>query len=81
MITLNLEQGSESWLEARAGVITASRFVDARARLTKASKNGKAGDFTGKAADYAWTVALERIAGKPLDQTFNTWQMRRGSEL
>lgn len=81
MITLHLEQGTEAWLAARAGVITASRFADARSRLTRASKNGKAGDFTGKATEYAWTVAMERIAAKPLDQTFETWQMRRGTEL
>lgn len=81
MITLHLEQGTDAWLAARAGVITASRFADARSRLTRASKNGKAGDFTGKATEYAWTVAMERIAGKPLDQAFETWQMRRGTEL
>lgn len=81
MITLNLEQGSEEWLAARAGVITASRFVNARAKLTKASKNGKAGDLAGSATEYAWVIAMERISGKPLDQTFTTWQMRRGSEL
>jgi len=81
MIILDLPQGSQEWLEARAEVITASRFIDARARLKVASKNGKAGDFTGKAIDYAWTIAMERISGQPLDQTFVTWQMRRGSEL
>jgi hypothetical protein len=81
MITLNLVQGSDSWLQARAAVITASRFVDARAKLTRKSKTGEAGDFAAKAIDYAWTVALERIACKPLDDTFVTWQMRRGSTL
>ena len=81
MIILNLPQGSTEWLYGRAGVATASRFCDARARLTRASKNGKAGDPAGKAIEYAWTVAMERIADQPLDQTFETWQMRRGSTL
>ena len=81
MITLNLVQGSADWLAARAGAITASRFTDARAKLTRKSKSADVGDFASKATEYAWTVALERIAGKPLDQTFETWQMRRGSEL
>jgi len=81
MITLNLVQGSDEWKQARAAVTTASRFVDARARLTKKSKNGGVGDFAAKATEYAWTIALERIACKPLDNTFETWQMRRGSEL
>ena len=29
---------------------------------------------------YAWLLALERIAGRPLDETFTTWQMRRGQD-
>lgn len=81
MMLLDLIQGSDEWLQARAGVITASRFSDARGKLSKASKNGKAGDPTGDAIKYAWTIAMERIAGKSLDDTFVTWQMRRGTEL
>jgi hypothetical protein len=81
MIVLHLEQGSEEWLQARAGICTASRFSDARAKLSRASKNGVAGDPAGSALDYAWSVALERIAGKPVDESFSTWQMKRGTEL
>lgn len=33
MKALNYEQGSEDWLRARAGVITASRYCDAREKL------------------------------------------------
>lgn len=80
-ILINEPQGSQAWLEARAGVITASRFSDARAKLTRATKNGKAGDPAGKAIEYAWQVALERIAGEPVSPAFETWQMRRGSDL
>lgn len=81
MKMLNFEQGSELWLAVRAGRCTASRFGDARAKLMKASKNGKAGDPAGSALDYAWSIALERIAGKPVDESFATWQMKRGTEL
>lgn len=81
MKILHLPQGSAEWLAARAGVITASRFIDARATLSRASKNGKAGDPAGKAIEYAWQVALERIAGEPVSEAFATWQMRRGTEL
>ena len=81
MIILNFPQGSAEWLAARAGVTTASRFSDARAKLSRASKNGKAGDPAAAAIDYAWTIAMERIAGESLDQTFTTWQMKRGTEL
>jgi YqaJ-like viral recombinase domain len=81
MITLNCEQGSEDWLHARIGACTASRFSDARGKLTKASKNGAAGDPNGDAIAYAWTIAIETVARKPLDETFTTYAMRRGREL
>lgn len=80
-IMINEPQGSQEWLAARSGVITASRFSDARAKLSRATKNGKAGDPAGKAIEYAWQVALERIAGEPVSEAFSTWQMRRGTEL
>lgn len=80
-ILIDATQGSQEWLQSRSGVITASRFADARAKLTRATKNGKAGDPAAKAIEYAWQVALERIAGEPVSPAFETWQMRRGSEL
>lgn len=39
------------------------------------------GDFSDKAKNYAFRVAVERISGAPLDEGFETWQMRRGHEL
>lgn len=78
---INCAQGTEQWLAARAGLITASRFSDARAKLKKSSSNGKAGDPSGAAIEYAWRTAIERVAGKPVGDTFETWQMRRGTEL
>lgn len=81
MIVLNHPQGSEDWLRARIGACTASRFSDATGILTKASKNGQAGDPNGDAIKYAWTIAMETIAREPLDDTFVTYAMRRGQEL
>lgn len=78
MRIIECEQGSEAWHQARSGVITASMFRVARERL-KSGKN--AGDFTEAAKNYAFRVAVERIAGKPLDEGFETWQMKRGHEL
>lgn len=78
MNIVHCEQGSETWLQARAGVITASMFKVARERL-KSGKN--AGDFTQAAKKYAFTLAIERISGKPLNEGFETWQMKRGHEL
>lgn len=78
MILVHCEQGSEGWHEARAGVITASMFRVARAKL-KSGKN--TGQFTEAAKDYAFRLAIERISGKPLDEGFETWQMKRGHDL
>ncbi|MGI4849817.1 MAG: lambda exonuclease family protein [Janthinobacterium lividum] len=72
MIYHNEPQGSEAWLIARAGVITASKFKDARAKL-------KNGDPAEKQLNYAAQVAVERIAGKPVEMVFVSWQMKAGS--
>lgn len=73
MIYHNHPQGSDAWLQCRAGVITASRFKDATDRL----KNGSP---SSKCIGYAAQVALERIAGRPVDKAFENWQMREGKE-
>lgn len=78
MILIECEQGGEEWHAARAGVITASMFRVARERL-KSGKN--AGGFSSAARDYAFRLAIERISGKPLDEGFETWAMKRGHEL
>lgn len=78
MRIIECEQGSESWHQARAGVITASMFRVARERLKSGPNKG---DFTEAAKNYAFRVAVERISGEPMDEGFETWQMRRGHEL
>lgn len=78
MILINCDQGSESWHEARAGVITASKFKVARSKLQSGKNSGQ---FTEASKDYAFRLAIERISGKPLDEGFETWQMKRGHEL
>ena len=70
-ILQDLEQGGDEWKLARAGKVTASRAKDARDKL----KNGSP---SGKQTAYAAQVAVERIAGKPMDMTFENWQMREG---
>lgn len=77
MILIQCAQGSDEWLQARAGCITASMFKVARERI-KSGKN--AGDCTQAAKKYAFTLAIERISGKPLNEGFETWQMKRGHE-
>ncbi len=41
----------------------------------------KVGDFSDAAKNYAFGLAAERIAGKPLGDKFETWQMKRGHDL
>lgn len=77
-----IEQGTDEWRSLRAGKITASRCKDARdyKTLTKAQeKEGRTrGDPSAKLLGYAAQVAVERIAGRPIDQGFESWQMREG---
>jgi len=75
MIVHTYPQGSEDWLRARAGKVTASMFKDARSKLKKS------GEPTEAALNYAFKVAVEAISGIPMDEGFSTWQMRRGQEL
>lgn len=79
MIQHDHPQGTDAWLACRAGVITASRFKDARDRL-KPTKGGEIGKPSAKCTGYASQVALERIAGRPVDKAFENWQMREGKE-
>jgi hypothetical protein len=119
MIVVNCTQGSDIWLQERAGCITASMFSTARSKVnglnaqqrkyvdamlagkgeTKAMElagykagpkaevvqralDGESvGEPSSAALNYAFELAVERIGGKPLDNGFETWQMRRGHEL
>src|ERR1051326_347485 len=49
--------------------------------ITKALDGEKVGDWSDAAKDYAFRLAIERISGKPLDEGFETWSMKRGHEL
>ncbi|MBR8376501.1 YqaJ viral recombinase family protein [Burkholderia cenocepacia] len=78
MRVIECSQGSDEWHRARAGVITASMFSAARKRLKVGPNKG---DYSSEAKDYAFRLAVERISGQPLDEGFETWQMKRGHEL
>ena len=119
MIIYDHPQGSEEWLRARAGKITASMFKVARERvggltaqqssyvyairsgfdqatalkiagykkaptsetISRALSGEKVGTFSEAAKNYAFKVAVESISGLPMDEGFQSWQMRRGQEL
>jgi YqaJ-like viral recombinase domain len=65
-------QGSPAWLDARRGVVTGSRFRDARDKL-------KSGKPSGKQIAYAYDVARERVGGKAPEVYVNA-AMRFGTE-
>lgn len=49
--------------------------------IERALAGESVGEFSDAAKDYAFRVAIERISGKPLDEGFETWSMKRGHEL
>ncbi|SOE49090.1 lambda exonuclease family protein [Orrella dioscoreae] len=49
--------------------------------VKRALAGEKVGDWSDTAKNYAFRLAVERIAGAPLDEGFETWQMARGHEL
>lgn len=81
MIFENHTQGSPEWFQSRVGVITASRFADAVSTLKKASGTKKVGDPTAAAEKYAYDLAIERVSQKHYGDTFETFAMKRGTEL
>lgn len=72
MIHHQHDQGSPEWLAARRGVVTGSRFKDARDKL----KNGQ----PSKACqEYAMDIARERVGGAATAK-FQNAAMRTGTE-
>ncbi|QJP09046.1 lambda exonuclease family protein [Pseudomonas multiresinivorans] len=49
--------------------------------ITKVMAGEVVGQPSEVAMNYAFSLAVERIAGEPLDGGFETWQMKRGHEL
>lgn len=75
------EQGSEDWLAARAGAITASCFSTAVDVLQRDGAKRKKGEPSAAAEKYAANIAIERISGKPYGQPVKSWTLDRGHEL
>lgn len=67
------DQGSETWLQQRAGHATASRFVDILATSKKDGKPLKARD------DYLMELVVERITGEPTDSS-SSFAMKWGTD-
>jgi putative phage-type endonuclease len=70
---LNTQQGSAEWLQARTGMITASRIKDVMSVL-------KSGGETQTRYNYKWELVAERLTGFSATH-FVTPDMERGTEL
>lgn len=49
--------------------------------IDRALAGERVGNYTEAAECYAFRLAVERISGKPLDEGFETWAMKRGHDL
>jgi len=69
----DMEQGSEDWFRARAGIPTASRFATVMAQ-------GLKGESSKTRRTYMLQLAGEILTGKPMDGYSNA-HMERGHEM
>lgn len=67
-----MEQRTEEWFQARCGMVTTSRFVDAVDRL-------RSGELSAKAKAYAMEIVTETLTGQPLEKTTN-YAMQWGTD-
>jgi hypothetical protein len=67
--------------EAKAREVAGYKAAPRADAVMRAIAGEPVGRPSEAALDYAFRLAVERIAGDPLDQGFETWAMRRGHEL
>jgi putative phage-type endonuclease len=72
MKILNCIQGSDEWLQARVGVLTASIFAD----IITPTK----GEIAKKIDDVAFNLAVEKITGER-EESYTNAAMQRGNDL
>ena len=68
MIVLDFEQGTQEWLKARAGKVTASKIGDVMAKI-------KSGEAAAR-KDYRAQIVAEILTGNPQGSTFTNEEMR-----
>jgi len=73
VIVLDFEQGSQEWLQARAGKVTASRVADIVAK-------GKPGAESASRRDYRAQLVAEILTGRPQEDGYSNEAMRWGTE-
>ncbi len=67
--------------EKEAAKAAGYKAVPRSEKIEAALRGEQVGDFSDKAKNYAFRLAVERISGEPLDEGFETYAMRRGHEL
>lgn len=67
--------------EAEAMAAAGYKAKPTSTTVAKALQGEPVGRPSDAAIKYAQLLAIERISGKPEDDTFQTWAMRRGQEL
>ena len=67
--------------EKKAMEIAGYKTVPKAESVRLALEGKTVGQPSTAALNYAFNLAVERISGKPLDEGFETWSMRRGNEL
>lgn len=72
MKVVNCEQGTQEWLQARAGKVTASKLADVLAK-------GKSAEPACR-RDYRVQIATEILTGAPAEQGFVSKEMQWGTD-
>lgn len=73
MKIINHPQGSEAWLKARVGLVTASRVADIIAK----TKSG----YSASRAGYLGELVAERLTGQSAESGYINADMQRGADL
>lgn len=74
LVVHDVEQGTEEWLRARLGIVTASHFSTVMA-------DGKDGEASLTRTQYMHRLAGEIITGMLAEETFKSRAMERGKEM
>lgn len=73
MKVVNFPQGSPEWLQARVGLVTASRIADVIAKTKTGPSASRAG--------YLGELVAERLTGQSAESGYTNADMQRGTEL
>jgi predicted phage-related endonuclease len=76
MNTEEIQQGTQDWIDARLGKVTASRI---HCVMAKPRRKGQTESTTR--ANYMAQLAIEILTGKSAEDGYENWNMQRGIKL